>query len=369
MTTRYVGIGGSDANSGLTWALRKLTLNGCEDTPVVAGDTIFVGPGTYRELLIVDVSGTAGNPITYIGDYTGANTDGIGGMVRITGSANDIALTRANCITVTSKNYRTFTGFMLDLTSNVMADIISSTDVVFNKCIFFYGVTALLRATGLTQARMTVQNCAFFASRGVACVQFSHSAVVDNAAHLVENCLFVGGGNSKNVDHVRVGGTTVINSTFLAGGNGVQVTTAITVGQIVTVNNCTFQSCTAGLIATVSGEIVENYNTLFGNGTDRTNTATGANSIAYPSSFDSRWFFQMVNVGAGPNNVYQLATPFDLASFSALLNVAGTSPSTTDMRGTAIQGSQREWGALEYDSTLKIQGSAGGSGTSRKVQT
>ena len=62
MTTRYVGPGGSDANSGLTWALRKLTLNGVEDTPVVAGDTIYVGPGTYRETLTVDVSGTAGIP-------------------------------------------------------------------------------------------------------------------------------------------------------------------------------------------------------------------------------------------------------------------------------------------------------------------
>ncbi|MCK4958412.1 MAG: hypothetical protein KAT00_03410 [Planctomycetes bacterium] len=57
MTTRYCGIGGNDGNSGLTWALRKLTLNGVEDTPVVAGDVIHVGPGVYRELLTCDVSG------------------------------------------------------------------------------------------------------------------------------------------------------------------------------------------------------------------------------------------------------------------------------------------------------------------------
>ena len=63
MTTRYVGKGGDDANSGLTWALRKLTLNGAEDTPVVAGDTVYVGAGTYRELLTYDVSGGAGTPI------------------------------------------------------------------------------------------------------------------------------------------------------------------------------------------------------------------------------------------------------------------------------------------------------------------
>ena len=63
MTVRYVGKGGSDSNDGLSWANRKLTLNGVEDTPVVAGDTIYVGPGTYRELLTVDVDGSSGNPI------------------------------------------------------------------------------------------------------------------------------------------------------------------------------------------------------------------------------------------------------------------------------------------------------------------
>src|SRR3990167_11457332 len=112
MTTRYVGAGGSDANSGLTWALRKLTLNGVEDTPVVAGDLVYVGPGTYSELLTVDVSGTAGNPIEYRGDYLGQNTDGVGGVVRVTGSDNDQTATRANCIAAgAARNYRTFTRF------------------------------------------------------------------------------------------------------------------------------------------------------------------------------------------------------------------------------------------------------------------
>src|SRR3989304_7878159 len=57
MPTYYVGPGGNDGNSGLTWALRKLTLNGAEDTPVAAGDICWVGPGVYRELLTDDISG------------------------------------------------------------------------------------------------------------------------------------------------------------------------------------------------------------------------------------------------------------------------------------------------------------------------
>jgi hypothetical protein len=57
MTTYYVGPGGSDGNNGQSWAQRKLTLNGAEDIPVVAGDIVIVGPGVYRELLTCDVSG------------------------------------------------------------------------------------------------------------------------------------------------------------------------------------------------------------------------------------------------------------------------------------------------------------------------
>ena len=45
MTVRYVGPGGNNSNDGLSWANRKLTLNGVEDTPVAAGDIVYVGAG------------------------------------------------------------------------------------------------------------------------------------------------------------------------------------------------------------------------------------------------------------------------------------------------------------------------------------
>ena len=44
MTTRYIGPGGNNANDGLSWANRKLTLAGVEST-VAAGDTVYVGRG------------------------------------------------------------------------------------------------------------------------------------------------------------------------------------------------------------------------------------------------------------------------------------------------------------------------------------
>ena len=45
-------------------------------------------------------------------------------------------------------------------------------------------------------------------------------------------------------------------------------------------------------------------------------------------------------------------SPFDLSSYSQLVNMAGTTPTTKDARGATVLGAQREWGALEYNSAL-----------------
>jgi hypothetical protein len=331
--------------------LRKLTLNGVEDTPVAAGDTVYVGPGTYRELLTVDVSGTAGNPITYIGDYLGTNTDGIGGIVRITGSDNDQTGTRANVIVAGgARNYRTFTGFVLDIQAAgalMTANGNACTNWIVQQCIFASSGSQNCLTINSTSSSWTIQNCLFYGTNNS--ISFSHTSVVDNSGHLVSNCIFLSG--NWGVQITRVGGITVKNCMFLS-RSGLQVVTAITVGQTITVNNCLFLNENIALSGTVSGEIIENYNNFIGNGTDRTNTATGANSLAYAISLDTRWFFNAIY----SSQAAKLIMPFDLASYSQLLDVAGTSPSTTDLRGTAVQGAQREWGALEYDSTLKAMG-------------
>lgn len=296
MTVYYVGLGGSDSNNGLSWANRKLTLNGAEDIPVVAGDTVYVGPGTYRESLTCDVSGSSGSPIAYVGDYSGANTDGTGGVVRITGSDNDIAATRASCITAASKNYRTFRGFTFDLSSSHhIACTTSCSNWIVEDCYFSLlpsNTVASVDFAGTGTAN-TVRRC-FFIGRHFG-VEFTHSASVSGAGHLVENCMFIG--MTRGISSVRVGGVTVKNCGFWCCVVGVRVATALAGGQTVTVNNCLLQICTTALQATVVGEITENYNALYFNSTDRTSTDAGANSNAYPPLLDTRWFFELVGLG------------------------------------------------------------------------
>lgn len=346
MTTYYVGSGGNDGNAGTSWATRKLTLNGAEDIPVVAGDTVYVGAGVYRELLTVDVSGSSGNPITYIGDYSGANTDGVGGVVRITGSDNDQTVTRANGITATSRSYRTFRGLLITATTAEAISLSNCTNVIVEQCALV-SVNGLL-ANGASAASTTVRKC-FIASSGAG-VLFGTTQVA-NSGHVVENCII--SGRNFAIVPWGVGGVSVRNCLIHRSANGIWTVTLPAGKTANVVNNCIVTLCGTGLQASAAGDMTENYNSLFLNGTDRNNVSSGANSVSYPVAHDVRWFFEAVNGG-------NMVTPFDLASYAALVELnSGTGAPSADLRGTTVQGSYREWGPLEYDSTLDIE--AGGS--------
>lgn len=351
MTTYYVGIGGDDGNSGLTWALRKLTLNGAEDIPVAAGDTVYVGAGTYREELEMDVSGAVGTPITYIGDYLGIYTDGVGGIVRITGSDDDITRTRDHCIGHAAvQTYRTIKGFQFDLAIEDLIMLDAGSDyTVIENCLFleiapaYVGIIAIGNTTNLI-----VRRCSFFSGGyGVVFMDFMGQ---DNTVALVENCLF-SGQLIANIFVFQTGDGTIRNCVFDGCMDGVYVSASPELGHPLVVNNSLFRNHTANAFnAILVTDITENYNNIWNCINARTNTNIGANSLDYPPIFDTRWFFQAVFA----NQSGKVITPWDLSSYSQLVNVAGTSPTTTDLRGTSVIGSQREWGALEYDPSLKL---------------
>lgn len=357
MTVRYVGAGGSDANDGLSWANRKLTLNGVEDTPIQAGDTVYVAPGVYREKLTCDVDGTSGaGVITYIGDYDGSHTDGVGGIVRISGSDNDTSATRTHGISCI-KDYRTFKGFTFDyVTYAIQVGSGAAANIIIEKCYFQPGNKTGVEVTTATTA-VTIRNCYFDGC--LTGINITHSSTVDSSAIAVENCIFTN--STTSVSLTRYGGVTVRNCLFWGGtglGRGVYMPTSPAAGQTCTVNNCLFWGGYRAMEASAADFLVEDYNNIIAANAARVNVAVGAHSTAYPIMADPRWFFEMVNGGT-------MLTPFDLASYSQLIDMAGTSPTTADLRGTTKQGTEREWGALEYDSTLDIEAGSGGGGAVR----
>lgn len=341
MTTYYVGSGGNDGNNGTSWATRKLTLNGAEDVPVAAGDTVYVGPGVYRELLTCDVSGTAGNPITYIGDVTGEHTDGIGGIVRITGSDNDTTATRANCVTASGKNYRTFRGFTFDLTSAALVSNGSScSNWIVEHCAFGDGASNAY-SSNTAGNDITIQSCVFYGVRAThAVIYLNAGSARDNSNILIQNCLFLFSGTA--IQDARIGGVVVKNCTFLGCNRHIQVSSALTVGQTLTANNNIFAGAQyRSLESTTSGELAENYNAFYGNATDRTTTGTGANSVAYPP------LLLPPTLLAGIRYPWQFG---NLSEWSALRALAGTGMAADGLFGVARPATdgKKSWGAVQY---------------------
>lgn len=425
MTERWVGPGGNDGNSGLSYALRKLTCSGAEDTPVVIGDQVHVTPGAYRELLTVDVSGgntyavgtvsltngsatvtgagttfvgnvfpTAGyfhvryaengadgvvagdnsftsagadfdaghlgmiiqinaegaykiatvtdantlvlsdpnglgwpgpaDPVTwsimsgqshypiasvddnthltlddpwagptldgllyltfqaieYIADVTGEVTDGIGGVVRITGSDNDQGAVRAYCINIATRSYRVFRGFAFDTTTTSLVNISSGDHNIIEDC---FGDSAEVNGKGIvcsgTGICATIRRCIIVAMNATA-IWLYHSVDVDDAGDVVENCIL----NCVPVDAINMGnkgGITIKNCLFMS-LKATRIQGAFTTGQTVVYTNCIFYSMAGtALWAATLGEIVEDYNVFCACSAPRTNVGIGANSVAY----------------------------------------------------------------------------------------
>ena len=78
--TYYVRTTGSDADTGLSPAQAWRTIEHAGDT-LVAGDTVYIGAGTYTDKVDVQNSGTAVSPILFVADTTGFFTGDAGAVV------------------------------------------------------------------------------------------------------------------------------------------------------------------------------------------------------------------------------------------------------------------------------------------------
>lgn len=353
MTTYYVGSGGADGNAGTSWALRKETLNGAEDIPVAANDTVYVGAGTYRELLTVDVSGTSGNPIAYIADVTGEHTDGIGGVVRITGSDNDQTATRAHCVESDGFDYRTFRGFAMDTVSGNLIDIDGDgTNWIVEDCYFEAGGTYGIWIDD-AGADCTIRRCFFKMMDFDNAIHLWDDAFQSDTGHVIENCVFVGG---DGIILNKVGGVTVRNCTFIACYYGMYYTASPDAGQSTTVNNCLFAGGGTALRAQAIGEIVEDYNNIWGFNTARTNVTAGGNSTAYVTLLDHLILL----------DGFKFYEPFfQLSEFSQLRAITGSGTASDDFYGQTrpATAAKLSWGAVQFphdeiETTTIYEGSA-----------
>jgi hypothetical protein len=278
-------------------------------------------------------------PIKIIGDVSGYKTDGVGGVVRITGSDNDTSATRTNCIAVTSKNYITIQGLSLDGSSGNLITLATSTNWIIQDCTWFSCPSTAFSCSGASQANLTIRRCRCMSGGNQ--VSLTHTATVDNSAHLVENCLLMAGAGN-NLLITRVGGVTFRNNTVVSGNSAVSISAALSTGQSIFVSGNLFQMLTTALVATVTSEIIEDYNNFINVSSARSNTGTGANSTAVFALFDSGVLL------AG----YRLPWQFGaLSPYSTLIAKAGFNPPADDFFGLPrpATNAKNSWGPIQFD--------------------
>jgi len=364
MTIRYVGPGGSDGADGLSWANRKLTLNGVEDTPVVAGDTVYVGAGTYREELTVDVTGTSGNIITYIGDVTGEYTDGIGGIVRLTGLDTDDGgnPARLRSVTLNGKNYRTFMGFTFDnhdrdaLTNSGAFYMAGACDnIIIEDCVFCESYHSEVEGSVFTArdtnsiTNVTFRRCLIVHAMGSV---YNQPGVDRDHDVLWENCLIYRGGefylyhaDGMEVQHCSVYSWQTGYMVQLTGTGTGQIYDSMTM-------NVTYGLTYIGTIT-----VTDDYNQYWPNKDDD----DGANTIVKPILFKSQILYSGFRF---PYNALQIRNYPD-----ASLRQATNTNVTEDLYGIARAPSgKRMRGALELQDVIRDTSTVSQGSTSIKIQ-
>lgn len=323
--------------------MRKLTLNGAEDVPVVAGDTVYVGPGAYRETLTCDVSGGAGTEISYIGDVTGANTDGVGGIVRITGSDNDQTAARADGVFANARDYRIFRGFMVDTVSDCLFDLDSCDYWDIEDCFLPRGQSNIIDASG-TSTNVHIRRCLLFGIGGARTIYFNNAAATDNTGHEVENCILMGG---RGVRCDNVGDVQVRNCLFMFCDYGIRSGNA-NANHELDVRNSIFTQCTTAIRGEAAGQVTEDFNTFYRNTTDRQNVAVGGDSETYPPLLLPPLLFAGVSQTSG----FQLPWWFGkLSEWSQIAAITGDgNEPTEDLWGIPrpVTASKNSWGPCQF---------------------
>lgn len=342
MTTYYVGPGGNNTNAGTSWALRKETIGGAEAIGLSAGDVVYVAAGTYREAVGCAASGSSGSPITFIGDVTGEHTDGVGGIVRWTGSDDDITAARSQSLSAGARHYRTYRGFHFDLGSVRNIQISNCNNWIIEDCAFTGNLPADrigIHCDG-SISDITIRRC-IFQTPGWSIYVSNGGTDATATSFAIENCIFADTAYGVYVNDVD--GIVVNNCLFTGCFRGMYVT-GLAATKSVYLYNSIVHGNYRGVEASALPMIVENYN-CFGVNSDgsRRNTDVGANSTA--SIPHMAWPPQAATFGLGGK-----LWGFEQAAYSPIRAITGSGTASDDWLGHArpATAAKLSYGPLQF---------------------
>jgi hypothetical protein len=292
--------GSPSSGSSLTWNLggAVLTIGALlanANAAVLGGDRIWIGAGTYREVVTVSVTPTFELQVN--GDVDGRMTGDSGEIVWTPFTTDDKTAAGARPLDLNGKNFLTLQrlSFVAGITAPqwIRGDVLASTNITISDCAFLFGGVAspqvkVLVAAGVP-ANWLVERCSFLgamANSGYGLFQAvltRHTSDYD-ASISVRNCWMIGGGThvvyvaSTGAGSGLGGGVRVFNCTLLGMGCVVTADANLSITIPCVVENCILITGGTALTATTAGQIVENNNAFQAN-TPRTNVVVSPSSI------------------------------------------------------------------------------------------
>ena len=291
----YVRSGGNDINDGMSPASAWRTVSRAADQ-VTAGDTVFVGGGTYSEEIRPAASclGTADDPIRFVADSDGSRTGDTGGVVLTASSGMVIHLDGVR------HDHLQFIGFQIVGATSHAVYCQNSTGILFEQC--------EVQSAGGNGIRfdtheVTIRNCSFHDNGGAGIyLLLGATATIEKtrvyANHLYAGLLLQSENTSATVSRCKIYDNTGPGVSI--SGNAITLTNCLIAanstdgieGQWQSATNMTARNCTIvangryGVFANggaytltnsivannvsngirASGAITHTHNVLFGNG-------------------------------------------------------------------------------------------------------
>ena len=383
MATYYVSPSGSNANNGLgpdaSHASNKpwLTIGKALGAAGIAsGDTVYIGPGTYREVVTVAMTSAVAET-SVLGDPGNAQGFKNGSGVLLNPAevvwtayttSDTTAPNASSTLDLSGRDYLTFKYLSFVGGSGNPAIVESltetSTNINFTECLFNQGYNFSARLIRIVCAagvslNWTISRCIKFSgSSSFVDITLKTSASADYDANItLLNVVSVGPTNFVQVtgsgaDAFYGGGVHVINCTVIACASILRTNSALLSTSIpCTVSNsiCISGSTATCIVANTSGQITETYNLLVGTAT-HTNVTPGTGTVS-DGSYSALFQLGQENIVGSVPKPYLMPT-----KSSPVLGFGGSSPPSVDMlnkpRPGGGQSSLVAVGAYERDNTF-----------------
>ena len=334
-TDYFVRKTGNNGNAGTSAATAWLTVDYGADQ-MVAGDTLYVGAGTYTEQVqpAATCSGTAVNPILFVADTDGSHT-GDAGTVEIV-AASWIAL----YLDATVHDYLEFYGFKITGGTGNAIQSKDSTGILFDNCEVSGAGGSALRFDAY---EVTIRNCSFHDNTGAGIYMLNGTATIENTviyANLSLAGLFISTSSNITVTRCHIYGNSSHGAQLLSGssanftnclvaGNKISgVFSSSTASDTFDMQNCTVVNNGAyGLLLTLGTNAVTNC--IFANNTSDgfsdTSRSTRLNNLLYGNG-SGNTAANATEIVADP--LFTSATDYHITMFSPAKNAG------TDLSGT-----------------------------------